>query len=194
MTSRRHVAAGVLILTACAAVPVSGQGRQDPEALMATQREAMMPLSFMDGIWRGSASTVSPSGERHTLTQTERVGPFLGGTVKVVEGRGFETDGRVSFNALGIISYDPTTQTYSMRSYAQGHAGDFVITPMANGFVWEISAGSMTIRYTAVIDGGTWHEVGDRIVPDQEPIRFFEMTLTRLGDTDWPGAGAVRPR
>jgi hypothetical protein len=25
-------------------------------------------------------------------------------------------------------------------------------------------------------------------------VRFFEMTLTRVGDTDWPGAGAISPK
>jgi hypothetical protein len=80
-----------------------------------------------------------------------------------------------------------------MRSYAQGHVGDFDLKLTADGFQWEIPAGPMTIRYTAVIKDGTWTEVGDRIVPDKEPIRFFEMTLTRVGDTNWPAAGAVNP-
>jgi hypothetical protein len=49
----------------------------------------------------------------------------------------------------------------------------------------------MTIRYTAVIKDGTLREVGDRIVSGKEPVRFFEMNLKRVGDTDWPAAGAV---
>jgi hypothetical protein len=49
----------------------------------------------------------------------------------------------------------------------------------------------MTIRYTAVFKEGTWQETGDRITPGKEPIRFFEMNLTRLGDTNWPADGAV---
>jgi hypothetical protein len=78
-----------------------------------------------------------------------------------------------------------------MRSYAMGHAGDFVLTPTADGFSWEIPAGPMTIRYTAVIKDGTWREVGDRIMPEKEPVRFFEMNLTRVGDSTWPAGGAV---
>jgi hypothetical protein len=38
------------------------------------------------------------------------------------------------------------------------------------------------------------HEIGERIVPGGEPVRFFEMTLKRIGDTDWPAAGAVGPK
>ena len=41
---------------------------------------------------------------------------------------------------------------------------------------------------------GELHEVGDRIVSGREPQRIFDMRLKRLGDTDWPTAGAVPPR
>lgn len=54
--------------------------------------------------------------------------------------------------------------------------------------------GLMTLRYTAVVKDGTWHEVGDRVVPEKEPVRFFEMTLKRVGDSSWPGAGAISPK
>jgi hypothetical protein len=75
-----------------------------------------------------------------------------------------------------------------------GNVGDFVLTPNADGYVWEIPAGPMTIRYTAAIKDGTWREVGDRIVPGQDPVRFFEMNLKRVGDSDWPAAGAIPPK
>jgi hypothetical protein len=170
------------------------QGRPDPAALLAAQRAALDTLSFMDGVWRGTAWTMRPDGKKHELTQTERIGPFLDGTVKVIEGRGYEADGKVGFNALGIVSFDPATSSYTMRSYAMGQAGDFKLTPAADGFVWEIPAGPMTIRYTATIKDGTWREVGDRIAPGKEPVRFFEMNLTRVGDTHWPAAGSVAPK
>jgi hypothetical protein len=170
------------------------QGRQDPAALVAAQRGAMRRLSVMDGVWRGHAWTVLPSGEKHDITQTERIGPFLDGSVKVIEGRGYGPDGRVTFNAFGTISYNAATRAYTLHPYAQGKVGDFVLTPTPDGYVWEIPAGPTTIRYTAVIKDGAWKEVGDRIVPGREPARFFEMNLRRVGDTDWPAAGAVSPR
>jgi hypothetical protein len=173
---------------------VLGQQRSDPAALIAAQREAMRPLAFMDGVWRGTAWTILPSGQKHTITQTERIGPFLDGSVKVIEGRGYDPDGTVTFNALGIVSYNPNARTYSMHSYAQGNSGDFVLTPNADGFVWEIPAGPVKIRYTATVKDGAWREVGDRIVPGSEPVRFFEMNLKRVGDTEWPAAGAVSPK
>jgi len=170
------------------------QGRPDPATLIAAQKEGIAKLSFMDGVWRGPAWTILPSGEKHNITQTERIGPFLDGSVKVIEGKGYNADGTVGFNAFAVISYSVDKKTYSMRSYAQGNSGDFVLTPNADGFVWEIPAGPMTIRYTAVVKDGKWKEVGDRIMAGRDPVRFFEMTLTRVGDSTWPGAGSIPPK
>jgi len=167
------------------------QGRPDPVVLLSAQREAMTALAKMDGVWRGNAWTILPSGEKHDITQTERIGTFLEGSVRVIEGRGYDASGKVSFNAFGIISYNPATKAYSMRSYAMGQAGDFAFQPTADGYSWEIPAGPMTIKYVATIKDGTLHEVGDRIQQGKDPVRFFEMTLKRVGDTDWPAAGAV---
>jgi hypothetical protein len=168
--------------------------RQDPAALMAAEKQAMEPLAYMDGVWRGPAWTILQSGEKHNITQTERIGPFLDGSVKVIEGRGYEANGKVSFNAFGTISYDPRKKTYTLHSYAMGNAGDFTLTPTADGYVWEIPAGPMMIRYTATVKDGAWKEVGDRIVAGKDPVRFFEMNLKRVGDTDWPAAGAISPK
>jgi hypothetical protein len=185
-----RIAAFALAAALLVAAHARAQG-PDAAALIAAQRAAMAPLSMMDGVWRGPAWTVLPTGERHEVTQTERIGPFLDGSVKVLEGRGYDADGRVTFNAFGTISYDPATRAYSLHSYAQGRSGTFVLTPTADGYVWEIPAGPMIIRYTATIRDGAWREVGDRIMPGRDPVRFFEMNLRHVGDTDWPTAGAV---
>lgn len=164
----------------------------DTAALLAAQREAFKPFSYMFGVWRGPAETVNPDGTKHSVIQTERIGPFLDRSVVVLEGRGYDAvSGQVTFNAFGTISYSPRTKGFTLHSYAQGQSGDFVLTPTADGYVWEIPAGPMTIRYTAVIKNGNWREVGDRIVPGKDPIRFFEMNLKRIGDTDWPAGGAI---
>lgn len=181
------------IVAALATVTAMGQGRPDPAATIAAQREAMKAFAVMDGVWRGPAWTILPSG-KHNITQTERIGPFLDGSIKVIEGKGYNEDGSVGFNAFGVISYDAATKTYKLHSHAQGQVGDFVIKPTADGYVWEIPAGPMTIRYTAVIKDGTLREVGDRIMPGQEPVRFFEMNLKRVSDTTWPAGGAILPK
>jgi hypothetical protein len=167
------------------------QAPPSPAVLIAAQRDAMRPLAKMDGVWRGNAWTILQSGEKHSITQTERIGPFLDGSIKVVEGRGYNADGTVGFNAFGVISYDPATKAYSLHSYAQGRAGDFPMTLTADGYVWEIPAGAMKIRYTAVIKPDSWREIGEYLVPGKDPAQFFEMSLKRVGDTAWPSSGAI---
>jgi hypothetical protein len=191
---RRLVVLVMLCAPAFSPAAASAQGQPDSAALVAAQRQAMTRFAYMDGVWRGPAWTILPSGERHDITQTERIGPFLDGSVKVLEGRGFNPDGTVGFNAFGVISFQPAQQTYTLRSYALGYSGDFVLAPTSDGYVWQIPAGPVTIRYTATIRNGTWREVGDRIVPGKDPVRFFEMNLKRVGDTKWPGDGAVSPQ
>jgi hypothetical protein len=180
------LAAAILALGA----PVAAQPG-NPAVLQAAQREAMGKLAAMDGVWRGNAWTLTPAG-RHDVLHTERIGPFLGGTVKVIEGRAYNADGSVGFNAFGIIFYDPAAKTYSMHSYAMGHAGDFPLDVRPDGYVWQIPAGPGTIiRYTATIKDGAWREIGERIAGTGAPVQMFEMNLKRVGDTSWPAGEPV---
>lgn len=191
MSHRNSIAMLVAALLVLGAAPGAAQGPPDSAALLAAQHDALKPLAFMDGVWRGPAWTILPSGVKHEVTQTERIGPFLDGTVKVIEGRGYDASGKVTFNAFGIVSFDPAKQAHTLHSYAKGMAGDFAFTPSDSGYVWEIPAGPTTIRYTAVIRRGKWREIGERFVPGQPPVQFFEMNLVRVRATDWPAAGAV---
>jgi len=194
MIRHRLATLALPLITMGLTLTVFGQGRPDSATLIKAQRDAMAPLAFMDGVWRGPAWTMLPSGEKHNIIQTERIGPFLDGSVKVIEGRGYNPDGSVGFNAFGTISFNPSTRVYTLHSYALGNVGDFTLNRTEDGYVWEIPAGPMTIRYTAVIKDGNWHEVGDRIMPGKDPVRIFDMTLKRIGDTNWPAAGAVSPK
>lgn len=184
-------AASLLVL---GAVPVRAQGPPDAAALLTAQRDAMKPLAFMDGVWRGPAWTILPNGTKHEITQTERIGPMLDGSIKVLEGRGYDSEGKVTFNAFGIVSYDAGKQSHALHSHAKGMVGDFALKPTDNGYVWEIPAGPMTIRYSAVIQAGKWREIGERVLPGKPPVQFFEMNLVRVSDSDWPAAGAVPAR
>jgi hypothetical protein len=186
---RTFLVAASLAAALPAAAPA--QPRFDPAALIAAERNAMGKLAAMDGIWRGTAWAMTPAG-RHDVTHTERVGPFLGGAVKAVEGRSYNADGSVGFNAFGIISFDPASGAYTLHSYAQGRAGDFPLKIEADGYSWEIPGGpGAVIRYRATIGGGAWKEVGYRVVGAGEPLQIFEMNLRRIGDTKWPAADPV---
>lgn len=192
MRSRLLLAAAALSLTAAplmaaAQVPVQPAGTE-------AQRQAIGALDFLDGEWRGEAVVTGPHG-RQTLTQTERVGSMLGGSVKVIEGRGYAADGSTQFNAMAVVSWNEREGRYGFRSYANGYSGDYRFERTEDGFRWETPAGpNARIQYTAVVRDGTWHEVGDYVAEGQPPRRVIEMNLRRVGDSDWPAGGAVSPR
>lgn len=174
------------------AAPARAAGDPRSAELMAAQSKAMAPLAIFDGTWRGPATITLPDGNTLQLTQTERVGSMLGGTLKVIEGRGYLPDGAVGFNAFAVISFSPSTGKYGFRSYAQGYAGDFPLEVRPDGFTWSTPAGpGATIRYTATLKDGVWTEIGERIVEGKPPMKMFEMQLKRIGPTDWPAGGAV---
>lgn len=173
------------------AAPSFAQGPMN-EARMTAQREAMKALSMLDGEWRGPEKSLRNDGQWHEMVQAERVGTMLDGTVRVLEGRGYEKDGELSFSAFAVISYDPDTKAYTMRSYSGGRTGDFPIVPTPTGFTWEIQAGpEMKIAYEAIVKDGVWTETGTRIPKSGAPVKFIEFSVKRLGDTAWPAAGAV---
>lgn len=41
----------------------------DSAKLLAAQREALKKLANMDGVWRGEAWTLFPTGEKHVITR-----------------------------------------------------------------------------------------------------------------------------
>jgi len=174
-----------------AALPAAAQVPPNAAARIAAQRAAMTRISYMNGMWRGPAWSITPAGRREVI-QTERIGPLLDDSVKVVEGHGYLPDGSTGFNALGIISFDPGTGAYTLHSYAQGYAGDFPLRLTDTGYVWEVPAGpGAVIRYTATIGNNHWREVGERIAGAGPPMQIFEMNLTRVGDTHWPAGDPV---
>lgn len=165
-----------------------------PQALIDAQKTALSKLAMLDGQWRGPASVTMPDGTTHKFTQTERIGPLLDGSIRLIEGRSYDTTGQTVFNAFAVISYDPASHAYTMHSYAQGRSGDFKFVPTADGYSWEIPAGPATIRYTAVVKGDHYIESGERVVQGQAPVKFFHMELTRLGDSAWPAVDPVSPK
>lgn len=184
-------------MVAClCAIPLPAPAADAPGAaeLQAAQRKAQEPLAIFDGVWRGPARVVLAGGKEVEILQTERAGTFLGGTLRLIEGRGYAPDGTLQFNAFAVISYSPRTQRYGLRSYSQGYEGDFPLEVRPDGFSWSIKAGPATIRYSATVKGDVWTEVGERIVEGQPAVRTFEMTLRRVGSTGWPQDGAVAPR
>lgn len=182
-------AAAVLLVAPAAVAQVPAQ-----PAGTAAQRDAVAALDFLDGEWRGEAVIMGPGG-RETLVQTERVGSLLGGSVKVIEGRGYAADGSTQFNALAVLSWDEREGRYRFRSWANGYSGDYPFERTEDGFRWSTPAGpNARMEYVATVRDGTWREVGSYVAEGQPPRPVIDMRLTRVGDTSWPADGAVSPR
>ncbi len=191
---KRFIAAGFFSALLLASSVCSAAEPLSDEQRLAEQRTAMMRFALLDGVWRGPATTTLRDGTRRTITQTERIGPFLDGTVRVIEGRGYDENGVVRFNAFGTISYDPSTQAFTLHSYAQSYVGDYPFLATADGYEWTFPAGPVRIRYTAKIADGNFREIGERILPGAPTVTIFEMNLRRIADATWPAGGAVAPR
>jgi hypothetical protein len=187
------------VLAACSAVvfltaasTASAQMTPQP-AGTAGQRDAMSRLAWMDGEWVGEARVYAGPGQTLTHPHTERIGPMLGGSIKVIEGRTTEADGTVSFNAFAVISWNDAEDRYVMRSYANGQAADFPLEATPTGFAWTIPSRGGEVRYVTTFADGEWVEVGDFVMPGREPLRVIELRLRRRGDSTWPAADPVVP-
>ena len=183
-------------LAACCllAVPAAASAQTMQPAGTAEQRQAMQTLAWMDGEWVGEATVSMGPGQTSTHPHPERIGPMLGGSIKVIEGRSVGgPDGTPAFNAFAVLSWDDATDRYSMRSYANGEAGDFPLEATADGFSRTAPARGGEMRYVTTFKDGEWVELGHFVMPGREPMQVIELRLRRRGDTGWPAADPVIP-
>lgn len=178
-----------LLFVGCASTPKQPVADSAPAAVASDHL-----LGFLFGEWRGEARVATREGGEIILTQTERVGPILDGNAVVIEGKGYDAEGKAIFNAFAVVSSTGAGGAWEMRSYADARAGTFPFEPKPDGFVWSTPAGpNARTVYTAVIVGDRWRQTGEFVANGQPPRKVFEMDLRRIGDTDWPAAGAVAP-
>ncbi|MCE2842280.1 MAG: DUF1579 domain-containing protein [Novosphingobium sp.] len=178
MSRRRNVIMLTAVVGLVMAKPAVAQSAPPPQPT-----PSLTIFDWLNGAWRGTATVETPNGT-HTLTQTERFGPMLGGAVRLIEGKGYGPNGEVQFNAMAVL-YGLPDGSYAMHSWAQGRQGIYPVKPQADGFDWEIPAGPMSIRYEARRREGKWVETGYRIMPGKPPVPFYRMELTRIGEVDW---------
>ena len=175
------------------AVPAAASAQEMYPAGTAEQRQAMQTLSWMDGEWVGEATIFMGPGAGEGHPHTERIGPMLGGSIKVIEGRSTNDDGTVAFNAFAVVSWDDASDSYVMRSYANGQAADFPLQATADGFRWSTPGRGGEVRYVTTFRDGEWVETGDFVMPGRDPMRVIELRLRRRGNTGWPAADPVIP-
>jgi hypothetical protein len=177
---------------------------REPSKRVQDQQEAMKALAFLDGEWRGTAKTVRKTGTV-SMTQTVRSGAMLDGAMRMLEVRSYEADGRLSFDALRIISYNADRKTYEMRSYQNGSVRDYEVSATASGLTWQIeSGGKVSTRYEIAVKNGVWTETATRMSSSSragakagpnsaadKPETYLSISVKRQRPTTWPAAGAL---
>ena len=175
---RSRVWVVVCAATLCVTGELAAQA-PDPAAVQA----AIAKLDFMVGRWRGEAWQLRGS-ERVQTQMRETVERKLGGAVLLVEGRGAivapGAEERVVHHALGVISWDPRTSSYTLRSYlATGQSGDFAVTLVDGGVSWTREVPGGSIRNTARFTSDEWHEVGEFSRDGATWTQVMELRLKR---------------
>jgi len=162
-------------------LPAGATSAQAPDP--APVRAGIAQLDFMVGRWRGRAWQQRGS-ERVETAMVETVERRLDGTVLLVEGRGAVAtpDGgeRVVHHALGIISFDPRSGGYTLRSYlATGQWGDFALSLVDGGVSWTREVPGGRIRNTARYTATEWHEIGEFSRDGTSWSQVMELRLQR---------------
>ena len=175
---RSSVSVFLLAAIACFTGDLAAQA-PDPAAAQA----AIARLEFMVGRWHGEAWQLR-GNERVQTQMVETVERKLGGTVLLVEGLGTigvpNEEDRIVHHALGVISFDPSSSTYRLRSYiATGQSGDFTLTLVDDGVSWTRDVPGGTVRNTARFANNEWHEIGEFSRDGVTWTQVMELRLRR---------------
>jgi hypothetical protein len=165
------------VLAAALLTPtLRAQGRPDPTA----QKTAMEKFKFLVGTWTGDA-TISPGeGPQLTIRQTEEVMYKLDGVVLLIEGTGRDDSGKVVFNALAIVSYDPNSGTYRIRAWNAGNFVETEIKTSGKGFDWGFDRGPVSMtNHMTVDEQGRWSETSEVVLKDGRKVHGVRMLLSR---------------
>ena len=144
----------------------------------------MKKLSFMVGRWSGEAAVLRPSGQFVALSQTEEAQFELDGLVLMIQGVGrTKSDGKLALQALGLISFDDQTGTYSMRAFNDGRwlESEVKLADEGHEITWGFTLGG--IRTASVLhlnEKGEWVEHADLTVGTQPARRLMDLTVRRV--------------
>jgi hypothetical protein len=145
------------------------------------RRTAMSQASHLLGRWAGDGQFHNAGGS-HRFTQTETVTGHLGGELLTIEGAGWDGDDttRRVHAAMAVMSYDAVHERYLWRAYSAGQWTDTELHLLPQGFTWALHpAPRVVIRYTAIIDGSSWEEMGEISQNDEPWSTIMSMRLRR---------------
>ena len=149
-------------------------------------RKQMRLLKAFAGKWKGEAVATRQGGVKVTILQEETIEFRLDSLIIQMEGIGQrkDTPGKISFHALGLLSYDPYKKSYGMKSYLkEGQQTDafFRVVEM-NKYEWGFDTNGGKIMYTITLDPTQtkWNEKGSFSPDGKTWMPFFEMNLDRI--------------
>ena len=177
----------VLVASATAAMAAGNPGAQMQE-MVQQQTAAISAVGFFTGTWTGDG-WIQMGPQRETFKETETCGPYLGGALMVLEGKGVDTGNpaHVVHHALAVMSWNAQKDEYDFRSYSPPFAGTFPGKLVSPGvFVWSMDGPMGQMKYTITIKDGLWSETGERSADGKTWSPFFAMNLKRSSTAGWP--------
>ena len=147
------------------------------------QRAAMKKLSFLVGKWAGAARILRGPDQWVNVTQTEEAQYKLGGLILLIEGVGRAgAESTPILQALGVISYDDATATYTMRAFNDGRflESEVKLLDAGRGIKWGFSLGQMkTSSEVRITDEGDWTEHAELTFGSGPPQKLMELKVSR---------------
>jgi hypothetical protein len=100
----------------------------------------------------------------------------------VIEGVGrTKADGKLSLQALGLISFDDETATYRMRAFNDGRWLETEIKLADESSIsWGFALGEFkTTTVLRIDENGEWTEHGELVIGDRPPQTMMELKVRR---------------
>ncbi|MDL5049458.1 DUF1579 family protein [Oscillatoria amoena NRMC-F 0135] len=149
-------------------------------------KQEMQKLAYMAGKWKGEASMRQPNGTLLKVNQEEDIQFKLDDTILVIEGTGRNPeDGKISFNAFAIVSYDQQKKEFKMKSHVMngGQTDAYFKVLEQNHFEWGFETPQKAkIKYDILLNPSdkSWIEKGDYSTDGNMWYPFIDMKLTKL--------------
>jgi len=170
----------VAVLIGCCSDSIA-QGRPDP----AVHKAALEKLKFLEGKWKGEATITTAQGETIKIVQTEDVQYKLEGTVMLIEGTGRDAQGKIVFNALAVVSFEPATKIYRIRAWNNGNSVETELKVGKETFEWGFDMGLAKVAHKMSSDEkGRWSGLSEAKTPDGKTVHSIRMLLSRAPAID----------
>ena len=142
---------------------------------------AMGKLKLLTGKWEGKA-TIRQGPTASEVRQTEVVEFRMNKSALLIEGNGFDQEGNLVYEAMGLLVYNPFTQKYSIRAVrGNGLYIDAEVVVSDNQLQWTIHIpNGGKSRQTVKFSENTWDEVGEYSQDGENWFEYLSMSLKKV--------------